>query len=240
MSTREVPCRTSAETERDTPRQVRLSTSDRTPERTHRVGERVDKTLERVNRELQGRHRRGVTPACWLESLELPVGKSFFFSRVPRSFGKEQINDLSQFVTGSSRIQLLHDAVEIGMKARDGGGCPHTSRARRPQTLGSKTAAGKRRGASHRWKRTHKGRRAQRESTECARNPTGQKLTMTGMDPTKAYGHTAQGASTSQINAMSHFFYGDSVERNPTLFDLHGGLVLRRVPRTAPQSRARQ
>ena len=59
VSTREVPCRTSAETERETPRQVRLSTSDRTPERTHRVGERVDKTLERVNRELQGGHRRG-------------------------------------------------------------------------------------------------------------------------------------------------------------------------------------
>ena len=38
MSTREVPCRTSAETERQTPRRVRLSTSDRTPERTHRVG----------------------------------------------------------------------------------------------------------------------------------------------------------------------------------------------------------
>ena len=59
FSTREVPCRTSAETGRETSRRVRLSPSGRTPERTHRVGEREHKTLERVDRELQGRHRRG-------------------------------------------------------------------------------------------------------------------------------------------------------------------------------------
>ena len=44
----------SAETERQTPRRVRLSASDRTPDKTHRVGEPVDRILERVDRILQG------------------------------------------------------------------------------------------------------------------------------------------------------------------------------------------
>ena len=54
LTGREVPLRVGAKTERQTPRRVRHSASDRTPERTHRVVERVDGILERVDRILKG------------------------------------------------------------------------------------------------------------------------------------------------------------------------------------------
>ena len=69
--------------------------------------------------------------------------------------------------------------------------------------LGIETAAGKRRCAANHWKRKRKGRRrAKRVFRLCKMNSEAQKLTMTGIQPVQVYGHTAQGASTAQVNAM--------------------------------------
>ena len=38
---------------------------------------------------------------------------------MPGSVCEERLDDLSQFVTGKSRIQLLHDAIKIGKAVRD-------------------------------------------------------------------------------------------------------------------------
>ena len=69
--------------------------------------------------------------------------------------------------------------------------------------LGIETAAGKRRCAASQWKRTWKGRRrAKRVNRQCKMNSEAQKLTMTGIHPVQVDGHTAQGASNAQVNAM--------------------------------------
>ena len=65
------------------------------------------------------------------------------------------------------------------------------------------TAAGKRRCAASQLKRIWKGRRrAKRVKRLCKMNSEAQKLTMTGFHPVQIYGHTAQGASNAQVNAM--------------------------------------
>ena len=46
------------------------------------------------------------------------------------------------------------------------------------------------------------GKRAKRVNRLCKMNSEAQKLTMTGIHPVQIYGHTAQGASTAQVNAM--------------------------------------
>ena len=69
--------------------------------------------------------------------------------------------------------------------------------------LGIETAAGKRRCAASQWKRIWKGRRrAKRVNRLCKTNSEAQKLTMTGIHPVQIYGHTAQGASNAQVDAM--------------------------------------
>ena len=69
--------------------------------------------------------------------------------------------------------------------------------------LGIETAAVKRRSAAGQWKRIWKGRRrAKRVNRLCKMNSEAQKLTMTGIHPVQIYGHTAQGASHAQVNAM--------------------------------------
>ena len=50
----EVPLHDSTEAERLTPQHLKHSASDRTPKRTHRVVDRIDRNLERVDRILQG------------------------------------------------------------------------------------------------------------------------------------------------------------------------------------------
>ena len=65
------------------------------------------------------------------------------------------------------------------------------------------TAAEKRRCAAGQWKRIWKGRRrAKRVNRLCKMNSEAQKLTMTGIHPVQIYGHTAQGASNAQVDAM--------------------------------------
>ena len=57
--------------------------------------------------------------------------------------------------------------------------------------------------AASQWKRIWKGRRrAKRVNRLCKMNSEVQKLTMTGIHPVQIYGHTAQGASNAQVNAM--------------------------------------
>ena len=69
--------------------------------------------------------------------------------------------------------------------------------------LGIETAAGKRRCAASQWKRIWKGRRrAKRVNRLCKMNSEARKLTMTGIHPVQIYGHTAQGASNAQVDAM--------------------------------------
>ena len=69
--------------------------------------------------------------------------------------------------------------------------------------LGIETAAGKRRCAASQWKRIWKGRRrAKRVNRLCQMNSEAQKLTMTDIHPVQIYGHTAQGASNAQVDAM--------------------------------------
>ena len=69
--------------------------------------------------------------------------------------------------------------------------------------LGIETAAVKRRCAASQWKRIWKGRRrAKRVNRLCKMNSEAEKLTMTGIHPVQIYGHTAQGASNAQVNAM--------------------------------------
>ena len=65
------------------------------------------------------------------------------------------------------------------------------------------TAAEKRRCAASQWKRIWKGRRrAKRVNRLCKMNSEALKLTITGIHPVQIYGHTAQGASNAQVNAM--------------------------------------
>ena len=53
------------------------------------------------------------------------------------------------------------------------------------------------------YKRTWKGRRrAKRVNRLCKMNSEAQKLTMTGIHPVQIHGHTAQGASNAQVDAM--------------------------------------
>ena len=57
--------------------------------------------------------------------------------------------------------------------------------------------------AANQWKRIWKGRRrAKRVNRLCKTNSVAQNLTMTGTQLVQVYGHTAQGASTAQVNAM--------------------------------------
>ena len=150
------------------------------------------------------------------------------------SFCEEHIDDLSQFATSSSRIQHLQDAARIGIKVGDGTAklgltvsCKSTLLAH-DKSLGKfilghlaaegvpicqgtaatdpgiETAAGKRKCASHQWKRIWKGRRrANRVDRLCRTNPAAYKLAMTGIHLVHVYGHTAQEASTAQVNGMS-------------------------------------
>ena len=77
------------------------------------------------------------------------------------------------------------------------------SRIFKPPTLVSKPQRGKRRCAANQWKRKWKGRRrAERVDRLCKTNSLAQKLSMTGIHLVQVYGHTAQGASTTQVNAM--------------------------------------
>ena len=156
---------------------------------------------------------------------------------VPGSVCEEHIDDLPQFVTNTSRIQLFQDAALIGRSVKDGTAklgltlsgkstllandksldklivghlgdegvsiCLATSAT----DLGIETAAGKRICAANQWKRIWKGRRrTKRASRLCKINSEAQKLTMTGVQPVQVYGHTAQGASTAQVNAMCKNF----------------------------------
>ena len=152
---------------------------------------------------------------------------------VPGSVCEEHTDELSQFVTNRSRIQLFQDAALIGNAVKEGTAklgltlsgkstllandksleklivghlgdegvpiCLGTSAT----DLGSETAAVERRCAANQWKRIWKGRRrAKRVNHLCKMNSEAQKLTMTGIHPVQIYGHTAQGASTAQVNAM--------------------------------------
>ena len=69
--------------------------------------------------------------------------------------------------------------------------------------LGIESAPGKKICAANQWKRIWKGRRrAKRVNRLCKINSEAQKLTMTGIQPVQVHGHTAQGTSTAQENAM--------------------------------------
>ena len=152
---------------------------------------------------------------------------------VPGSVCEEHIDDLSQFVTNTSHIQLFQDAALIGKAVKEGTAklgltlsgkstllandkppgklivgdigdegvpfCLGTSAT----DLGIETAAVKRICAANQWKRIWKGRRrAKRVNRLCKINSEAQKLTITGIQPVQVYGHTAQGTSTAQVNAM--------------------------------------
>ena len=152
---------------------------------------------------------------------------------VPGSVCEEHIDDLSQFVTNKSRMQLFQDAAKIGRAVKVGTAelgltlsCKSTLLANNKSLgklivshletdgvpiclgtaatdLGIETAAGKRRCAASQWKRIWKGRRrAKRVNHLCKMNSEAQKLTMTGIHPVQIYGHTAQGASNAQVDAM--------------------------------------
>ena len=74
---------------------------------------------------------------------------------------------------------------------------------RQPPDLRIETAAGKRRCAANQWKSIWKGRRrAKKVNRLCKMNSEAQKLTMTDIHLVQIYGHTAQVASTTQVNAM--------------------------------------
>ena len=152
---------------------------------------------------------------------------------VPGSVCEEHIDDLSQFVTNKSRMQLFHDAAKIGRAVKMGTAelgltlsCKSTLLANDKSLgklivshlendgvpiclgtaatdLGIETTAGKRRCAASQWKRIWKGRRrAKRVHRLCKMNSEAHKLTMTGIHPVQIYGHTAQGASKAQVDAM--------------------------------------
>ena len=145
---------------------------------------------------------------------------------------EKHIDDLSQVVTNSSRIQLLHDAALIGKAVRrpsqagpnpvlqidslgkrqiDGKAYCWSSRVSRCSHMswGSTDRPGDRNctqggrdvrqtdgsasGKADEWPRVKR---------LCKMNSEAHKLTMTDIHPVKVYGHTAQGASTAQVNAM--------------------------------------
>ena len=151
---------------------------------------------------------------------------------VPGSVCEEHIDDLSQFVTNTSRIQLFQDAALIGKAVKEGTAklgltlsgkstllandkslgklivghlgdegvpiCLGTSAT----DLGIETAAGTKRCAADQWKRIWKGRRRAKRVNRLCKINSEQKLTMTSIQPVHVHGHTAQGASTAQVNAM--------------------------------------
>ena len=152
---------------------------------------------------------------------------------VPGSVCEEHIDDLSNFVTNKSRMQLFQGAAEIGRAVQVGTAelgltlsCKSTLLANDKSLgklivkhletdgvpiclgtaatdLGIETAAGKRRCTASQWKRIWKGRRrAKRVNRLCKTNSEAQKLTKTGIHPVQIYGHTAQGASNAQVDAM--------------------------------------
>ena len=95
--------------------------------------------------------------------------------------------------------------------------------------LGVETAAGKRRCAANQWKRKRKGtRRVKRVHRLCKMNSEAHKLTMTGIHPVQIYGHTAQGASTAQVNAMWKNLKMGTVMGKTRARHFHSRMVFRR------------
>ena len=151
---------------------------------------------------------------------------------VTGSVCEEHIDDLSQCVTNASRIRMFQDAALIGKAVKEGTAklclnlsCKSNAPGKRQipgkadrwssgdegvpiclgtsaTDLGIETAAGKRRCAANQWKRIGKADAGPRVNRLRKMNSEAQKLTMTGTHPVQIYGHTAQGASTTQVNAM--------------------------------------
>ena len=172
---------------------------------------------------------------------------------VPGSVCEEHVDDLSQFVTNASRMQLLHDAVLIGKTVKDGTAklgltlsCKSTLLANdkslgklivsHPGAEGVPTVQEQQLptwGAKLQWGSIWIGRRrAKRVNRLCKTNPEAQKLTMTGIHLAQIYGHTAQGASTAQCK---NFLNGHGDGKNPSLRCFHSRMVFgeKRVPQTA-------
>ena len=159
----------------------------------------------------------------------------------------------TQPVTNTSRMQLLHDAALIGKAVErrhsqagpdpvlqvDASGKrqipgkvdrqPPICLGTAATDLGIETAAGKRRCAAKQWKRMREGRRrAKRVNRLCKMNSEAQKLTMTGIHPVQIYGHTAQGASTAQVDSMwKNLKNGHGDGQNPSLRNVHSRMVFR-------------
>ena len=70
---------------------------------------------------MRRQHLGGMTPE-WLldQAAALQTCSQSLGHVVPGSVCEERMDDLSQFVTGTSRIQPLHDAIKIGKAVNDG------------------------------------------------------------------------------------------------------------------------
>ena len=153
---------------------------------------------------------------------------------VPGSVCEEHVDDLSQFVTNTSRTQLFHDAAPDGKAVEEGTAklgptlsCKSTLLANdkslgklsvghfgdegvpicsgTPVTdLGGRNRSGEREMCSKPME-THMERQTmdQKSSPSMQKmNSEAQELTMTSIHPVQVCGHTAQGTSTAQVNAM--------------------------------------
>ena len=168
---------------------------------------------------------------------------------VPGSVCEEHIDDLSQFVTSSSRVQLSHDAAQIGKDVRVGTArlgltvsCKSALLAN-DNTLGklivghleaeSKTTVEKRTCASNLWKRSWTGRRrAKRVNRPCKMNPDAQKLAMLGIHPVKFTVAPHRSFHRKGQRDVQNFENGYDDGQNPSL-RRHGFSVKSGVPQIA-------
>ena len=166
----------------------------------------------------------GCLQSCsWARGLLFELVQALGFL-VPGSVCEEHIDDLLHFVTNTSHMQLFQDVALIGKAVKEGTAklgltlsgistllandkslgkliVGHLGDEDVPICLGtSATDLGIETAAANQWE-THMERQT-RVNRLCKISSEAQKLTMTGIHLVQIYGHTAQGASTAQVNAM--------------------------------------
>ena len=181
-----------------------------------------------------------VRPAFWqVVSRAVPGPEVFLLELVqalgyvvPGSVCEEHIDDLSQVVTNASRWQLSHDAALIGKAVKDGPAKLGLTLSCKSTPLANSKSLGKlivshlgaegvclgaaatncsgERGNVRQTDGSASGKadEGQRESIAFARRTQRRK---SGIHPVHIHGHTAQGASTAQVNARCKNLRMDTV-----------------------------
>ncbi len=117
---------------------------------------------------------------------------------------KEGVEDIDASLSDKSILLSNHRVGSLVVTALNNQGIQISS-AKTGDDLGVETAAGTRRVAASQYKRISKGhKRSVRNQVLSKVNAQAHKLGLTGTHPQQSYGHTAQGASPSQVSSMRH------------------------------------